>query len=87
MYTNRNRKQFASLRKGSNVQLRKQGTGSHKKYRIRPNYRTVPLAFSKLLGKKRVVKYTMYLIKVHVEDRSAENCLFNDAYVISLLCP
>ena len=52
----------------------------YKKYRIRPNYRTVPLAFFKVIGEKTCSE--IYLIKVHVEERSAENCLFNDAYAI-----
>ena len=49
-----------------------------KLYRIRPNYSTVRLDFSKLLN-KLVVKY--HLIRAHFKERSAESVL-NDAFAI-----
>ena len=52
------------------------------KYRIRPNYRTVRLDFSRLL---KNLQLNIHLIRAHLEERSAEDFMvsvFNDAYVI-----
>ena len=51
-------------------------------YHIRPNYRTMCLDFSKLLG-KLVVKYVSTYTKGTIKQRSAQD-LPNDAYVIFL---
>ena len=52
------------------------------KYRIRPNYRTVRLSFSKLLG-KLVIKYVSTYTKATLKQISAKD-LSNDAYAIFL---
>ena len=51
------------------------------KYRIRPNYRTVHLVFSKLLGTLICGKICIYLLRIHYKKRS-EKDLFNDDYAI-----
>ena len=54
------------------------------KYRIRPNYRTVCLGFSKLLGTLRCDKICTYTYYRYTIKRS-EKALFDDDYVIFFL--
>ena len=48
-------------------------------YRIRPNYHTVCLGFSKLLGTLSCGKICTYLLRIHYKKRS-ERDLFDDVY-------
>ena len=50
-------------------------------YHIRPNYHTVHLGFSKLLGTLICGKICLYLLRIHYKKRS-EKDLFDDDYVI-----
>ena len=50
-------------------------------YRIRPNYCTVRLGFSKLLGTLSGGKICFYLLRIHYKKRS-EKDLFDDDYTI-----
>ena len=53
---------------------------THKKhitYRIRPNYRTVRLCFSKLLGTLSCGKIYIYLLRVHYK-KSEEDLFYDD---------
>ena len=52
-----------------------------KHYRIRPNYRTVRLGFSKLLGTLIYGKICIYLLRIHYK-KDQKNDLFDDDYVI-----
>ena len=51
------------------------------KYRIRPNYRTVRLGFSKLLGTLICGKICIYLLRIHYKKDQKKD-LFDDDYVI-----
>ena len=50
-------------------------------YRIRPNYRTVRLGFSKLLGTLICGKICIYLLRIHYKKDQKKD-LFDDDYVI-----
>ena len=50
-------------------------------YRIRPNYRTVHLGFSKLQDTLICGQICIYLLRIHYKKRS-EKDLFNDDYAI-----
>ena len=51
------------------------------KYRIQPNYRTVHLCFSELLGTLSCVKICINLLTLHYKKKS-EKDLFDDDYAI-----
>ena len=53
----------------------------HILYRIRPNYRTVRLGFSKLLGTLICGKICIYLLRIHYK-KDQKTDLFDDDYVI-----
>ena len=50
-------------------------------YRIRPNYNTVRLGFSKLLGTLICRKIFIYLLRIHYKKDQKKD-LFDDDYVI-----
>ena len=50
-------------------------------YRIQPNYLTVCLGFSKLLGKLVCGKICIYLLRIHYKKDQKKD-LFDDDYVI-----
>ena len=50
-------------------------------YRIRPNYHTVHLGFSKLLGTLICGKICIYLLRIHYKKDQKKD-LFDDDYVI-----
>ena len=54
---------------------------SIKTYRIRPNYHTVRLGFSKLLGTLICGKICIYLLRIHYKKDQKKD-LFDDDYVI-----
>ena len=54
---------------------------SENDYRIRPNYRTVRLGFSKLLGTLSCGKICIYLLRIHYKKDQKKD-LFDDDYVI-----
>ena len=51
-------------------------------YRIRPNYCTVHLGFSKLLGTLICGKICIYLLRIHYKKKDQKKDLFDDDYVI-----
>ena len=53
-------------------------------YRIRPNYRTVRLGFSKLQGIFGCGKIRIYLLRIHYLKKS-EKALFDDNYAFFFL--
>ena len=53
----------------------------HQNDRIRPNYHTVHLAFSKLLGTLICGKICIYLLRIHYKKDQKKD-LFDDDYVI-----
>ena len=53
----------------------------NKMYCIRPNYRTVHLGFSKLLGTLICGKICIYLLRIHYKKDQKKD-LFDDDYVI-----
>ena len=50
-------------------------------YHIRPNYRTLRLGFSKLLGTLNFGKICIYLLRIYYKKRS-EKDLFDDDYAM-----